>query len=298
MLDRGDIWAEAAGVPIASNSEAFDVERCEDPGGDLDPGGPRIVGGELGGAASGVTADSMAMGRSGSLSFGIQKRITISMPQPFTKPGELALSLGVEASGSLAMQGSFDTALQLPGLVAPVSVRVTASMATSAAGSMSMALLGETTSPIAFQDFSFITFDSLAIGAQLSLSPKQAASGMLLLSGSATIFNVKAKAAFALDPFTKNIAFNASMERFDLQALIRSYGGSVDVSAFDLVVTDAQMAYATADIPALQISQGWYLGGKMSFLGMAGERKFMLSKTGVKFNMTFDFTELSKVGAA
>jgi hypothetical protein len=56
---------------------------------------------------------------------GVQQNFTFAMPAPYTKPGTLAISLGIDAaSAGLVYKSQFDSEVALPGLAKPVGLRV------------------------------------------------------------------------------------------------------------------------------------------------------------------------------
>ncbi|KAF8057273.1 Wscd1 [Scenedesmus sp. PABB004] len=204
--------------------------------------------GAVGGGVSDVALRSSPAG----LALGVQEPLELQLPPPFASAGAAMLALAPDAAdaagaGDAALAGGLAAALRLPGVAAPVPLRLDAALPLTGAGPVSARLRGGALAPgVGFDKLNVVQF------------------GPLSLDGAA-------------------LAFAASVPRVDVQALAAALGAKVKLGAISPVLGGVRQTYAAKAVPALGVQPGMYLEGQLAFLDMAAGVEFELTPDGVAF---------------
>eukprot|EP00775_Hariotina_reticulata_P007089 gene7089-7302_t len=237
---------------------------------------------------------ALRMGPS-SLTFGITKSYTFTLPAPFTQPGVVIWSLALDSQTKGAvLGGSFSSALAVPGVRDPVGIDVFAGISTSVSNGVAVAFAGATTTPIVIQAFPFIQFLPFNMSASVSLQPTVL--NQLTLAGGISMVGVTGSAFFTFDRSSRAIAMRAEISGINLQRLISAATGmNVNLGPLNVELEFSRISYSTVALPSLNIPMGLFYNARFVLLTMRTDIAFALSADGVDFAVTFDTSEFSRV---
>jgi hypothetical protein len=164
------------------------------------------------------------------LAFGVSRSYSLSLPQPFTGPGEVAFALALDsATNAAALSGSFAAALAVPGLSEPLGLSVAATLSAGAGGGVSLAMSAATTTAVAFKDFPWLRVGAVRMAGALSFGPTVLTS--LSLSGELDVLGAAGNASFTFNRATGAVGYKGSVDRVDLQQMLGAMGVSVNLGA-------------------------------------------------------------------
>ena len=187
---------------------------------------------------------ALRMGPS-SLQFGISKSYQVQLPAPFTGPGVTTFNLAVDtATQGFVLAGSFRSALRIGGLRDDIGISIAASIGVAARSGLALSFAGSTTSSIVIRDFPWVRFGTFTLAASVSVKPPVI--NQLTLAGSVTLLGATSSALFNFDKNSGAITFASSLERLDLQQMIRAVGVNFDLGKSSLAVTSGFSQWLTA----------------------------------------------------